>query len=116
VLRNLQSIGFLIAIDDFGTGYSSLSYLSLLPFDILKVDRSFVLGIGKASEKIVAVIVDMAHNFEKAVIAEGVDSEHQHKYLVDLGCEIIQGYLFSKPLMPVDFEAYSQKTGVLTAH
>jgi diguanylate cyclase (GGDEF)-like protein len=116
VLRNLQSLGFLIAIDDFGTGYSSLSYLSLLPFDILKVDRSFVLGIGKASEKIVAVIVDMAHNFEKAVIAEGVDSEHQHKYLVDLGCEIIQGYLFSKPLMPLDFEVYSQKTGVLTSH
>jgi diguanylate cyclase (GGDEF)-like protein len=116
VLRNLQSIGFLIAIDDFGTGYSSLSYLSLLPFDILKVDRSFVLGIGKASEKIVAVIVDMAHNFEKAVIAEGVDSEHQHKYLVDLGCEIIQGYLFSKPLMPLDFEVYSQKTGVVSSH
>ncbi|HEY8084022.1 MAG TPA: EAL domain-containing protein [Methylophilaceae bacterium] len=116
VLRNLQSIGFLIAIDDFGTGYSSLSYLSLLPFDILKVDRSFVLGIGKASEKIVAVIVDMAHNFDKAVIAEGVDSEHQHKYLVDLGCEIIQGYLFSKPLMPLDFEVYSQKTGVVTTH
>ncbi len=116
VLRNLQSIGFLIAIDDFGTGYSSLSYLSLLPFDILKVDRSFVLGIGKASEKIVAVIVDMAHNFNKAVIAEGVDSEHQHKYLVDLGCEIIQGYLFSKPLLPLDFEIYSQKTGVLTSH
>jgi len=116
VLRNLQSIGFLIAIDDFGTGYSSLSYLSLLPFDILKVDRSFVLGIGKASEKIVAVIVDMAHNFDKAVIAEGVDSEHQHKYLVDLGCEIIQGYLFSKPLLPLDFEIYSQKTGVLASH
>lgn len=111
VLRALQNEGFLIAIDDFGTGYSSLSYLGLLPFDILKVDRSFVLGIGKPEEKIVSVIVDVAHTFEKKVIAEGVDSEHQHRYLSDLGCEIIQGYLFSKPLMPADFEAYARKLG-----
>lgn len=109
VLRNLQKEGFLIAIDDFGTGYSSLSYLGLLPFDILKVDRSFVLGIGKPAEKIVSVIVDVAHTFEKAVIAEGVDSDHQHVYLKDLGCEIIQGFLFSKPLMAADFEKYATK-------
>lgn len=109
VLRGLQSQGFLIAIDDFGTGYSSLSYLGLLPFDILKVDRSFVLGIGKPAEKIVSVIVDVAHTFEKKVIAEGVDSDHQHKYLEGLGCEIIQGYLFSKPLMASEFETYATK-------
>lgn len=109
VLRSLQSDGFLIAIDDFGTGYSSLSYLGLLPFDILKVDRSFVLGIGKPAEKIVSVIVDVAHTFEKKVIAEGVDSEHQHAYLVELGCEIIQGYLFSKPLKAEEFEKYALK-------
>ncbi len=109
VLRGLQNQGFLIAIDDFGTGYSSLSYLGLLPFDILKVDRSFVLGIGKPAEKIVSVIVDVAHTFEKKVIAEGVDSDHQHKYLEDLGCEIIQGYLFSKPLTASDFETYAAK-------
>lgn len=109
MLRGLQSEGFLIAIDDFGTGYSSLSYLGLLPFDILKVDRSFVLGIGKPAEKIVSVIVDVAHTFEKKVIAEGVDSDHQHKYLEELGCEIIQGFLFSKPLLPSDFENYAMK-------
>ncbi len=109
VLRNLQGEGFLIAIDDFGTGYSSLSYLGLLPFDILKVDRSFVLGIGKPAEKIVSVIVDVAHTFEKKVIAEGVDSEHQHQYLADLGCEIIQGFLFSKPLKAAEFEQYAVK-------
>jgi EAL domain-containing protein (putative c-di-GMP-specific phosphodiesterase class I) len=120
VLRNLQKEGFLIAIDDFGTGYSSLSYLGLLPFDILKVDRSFVLGIGKPAEKIVSVIVDVAHTFEKAVIAEGVDSEPQHQYLRDLGCEIIQGFLFSKPLMAEDFEKYATKlvaeVGQVVAH
>jgi diguanylate cyclase (GGDEF)-like protein len=120
VLRNLQKNGFLIAIDDFGTGYSSLSYLGLLPFDILKVDRSFVLGIGKPAEKIVSVIVDVAHTFEKAVIAEGVDSEHQHVYLKDLGCEIIQGFLFSKPLVADDFENYATKMaaefGRITSH
>ncbi|MFM9912230.1 MAG: putative bifunctional diguanylate cyclase/phosphodiesterase [Methylophilaceae bacterium] len=120
VLRNLQKEGFLIAIDDFGTGYSSLSYLGLLPFDILKVDRSFVLGIGKPSEKIVAVIVDVAHTFEKSVIAEGVDAEHQHVYLKDLGCEIIQGFLFSKPLVADDFEKYATKMaaefGRITTH
>ncbi len=120
VLRNLQKEGFLIAIDDFGTGYSSLSYLGLLPFDILKVDRSFVLGIGKPSEKIVSVIVDVAHTFEKAVIAEGVDAEHQHIYLKDLGCEIIQGFLFSKPLVADDFEKYATKIaaefGRITSH
>lgn len=109
VLRGLQDEGFLIAIDDFGTGYSSLSYLGLLPFDILKVDRSFVLGIGKPAEKIVSVIVDVAHTFDKKVIAEGVDSEHQHAYLVELGCEIVQGYLFSKPLKAEEFEQYAQK-------
>ncbi len=109
VLRGLQDEGFLIAIDDFGTGYSSLSYLGLLPFDILKVDRSFVLGIGKPAEKIVSVIVDVAHTFEKKVIAEGVDSQHQHEYLVELGCEIIQGYLFSKPLKAEEFEQYATK-------
>lgn len=109
VLRGLQDEGFLIAIDDFGTGYSSLSYLGLLPFDILKVDRSFVLGIGKPAEKIVSVIVDVAHTFDKKVIAEGVDSQHQHEYLVELGCEIIQGYLFSKPLKAEEFEQYALK-------
>jgi EAL domain-containing protein (putative c-di-GMP-specific phosphodiesterase class I) len=89
-----------LEIDDFGTGYSSLSYLQRLPFDILKIDRSFVskLDAGGGSVNIVKAILELGHSFGMKVIAEGVETEAQLSSLRQLGCKYIQGYLFSRPL------------------
>lgn len=97
VLRNM---GVRIAMDDFGTGYSSLGALTSLPIDTLKIDRSFVTGveIGEANEKIVSAILLLAHNLGLEVVAEGVETRSEHHYLLEKGCEVCQGYLFSKPL------------------
>lgn len=91
------------AIDDFGTGYSSLSYLSTLPMDLLKIDQSFVRNIGvvETDAQIVSAIIEMAHTLKLGVIAEGVETQEQLEYLKAEGCELFQGYLFSKPL-PID--------------
>lgn len=100
ILNDLKSIGVRISIDDFGTGYSSLSYLHRFPFDFLKVDRSFVNSMTneKESRAIVKTIIALAHGLEKAVIAEGVETAEQHSMLSGLGCELAQGYLYSKPV------------------
>jgi EAL domain-containing protein (putative c-di-GMP-specific phosphodiesterase class I) len=89
-----------LELDDFGTGYSSLSYLQRLPFDSLKIDRSFIreLGAGDGSLDIVKAILDMAHSLRLGVIAEGVETEEQLLSLRELGCDSVQGFLFSKPL------------------
>ena len=103
-LKTLSEQGVTIALDDFGTGYSNLSYLIRLPFNILKVDRSFVAGIGKypGSTEIVTMIIEMAHHLGKVVVAEGIENEMQRKFLVDSGCDALQGYLISKPLTQDD--------------
>ena len=87
-------------MDDFGTGYSSLSYLHKLPLDALKVDRSFVSQIESDAEKleIVRTIITLAHNLGLEVIAEGIETREQMFILRELGCELGQGYLFSRPL------------------
>jgi EAL domain-containing protein (putative c-di-GMP-specific phosphodiesterase class I) len=99
-LNRLKKMKIKLEIDDFGTGYSSLSYLQRLPFDILKIDRSFVscLSTGNSSMNIVKAILEMGHSFEMEVIAEGVETEEQLHILRQLGCNYIQGYLFSKPV------------------
>jgi EAL domain-containing protein (putative c-di-GMP-specific phosphodiesterase class I) len=109
-----------LEIDDFGTGYSSLSYLQRLPFDILKIDRSFVreLSAGKGSLDIVKAILQLAHSFRLEVIAEGVETEEQLSVLRALGCNYIQGYLFSKPVAADAAELLFRKsleTGILSA-
>jgi EAL domain-containing protein (putative c-di-GMP-specific phosphodiesterase class I) len=87
-------------IDDFGTGYSSLSYLQRFDADALKVDRSFVtkMSDSKDSAELVRTIVNMAHNLGMKVVAEGVETAEQYTLLRALGCEYVQGYLFSKPV------------------
>ncbi|MFP8965399.1 EAL domain-containing protein [Pokkaliibacter sp. CJK22405] len=99
-LSELRRLGITIAIDDFGTGYSSLSYFSQLPVDALKIDRSFVIALGQnhQQDELVRTIVHLAHTFNLKVIAEGVEELSELKTLQGYGCDIIQGYYFSKPL------------------
>jgi EAL domain-containing protein (putative c-di-GMP-specific phosphodiesterase class I) len=103
-LDRLKAMNVRLEIDDFGTGYSSLSYLQRLPFDTLKIDRSFIHELSKGSDSrdIVRAIVEMAHSLRLEVIAEGVETEEQLCQLRELGCDYLQGFLFSKP---VDTEA-----------
>jgi diguanylate cyclase (GGDEF)-like protein/PAS domain S-box-containing protein len=99
-LNRLKNMGVRLGIDDFGTGYSSLSYLHRLPFDTLKIDRSFVreLNAGKSSIDIVRAILELARSLKVEVIAEGVETEQQLSRLRTLGCAYFQGFLFSKPV------------------
>jgi Amt family ammonium transporter len=99
-LNRLKAMNVRLEIDDFGTGYSSLSYLQRLPFDSLKIDRSFVRGLGddNGSLDIVRAILELAHSLRLKVIAEGVETEEQLSSLHELGCDFIQGFLFSRPI------------------
>ncbi|MEC4677969.1 MAG: EAL domain-containing protein, partial [Nitrospirota bacterium] len=99
-LKKLRSHGFKISIDDFGTGYSSLNYLARLPIDILKIDGFFVKGLpgNKNNTAITKGIVYMAHEMGIEVIAEGVETEEQLDFLREIGCDFVQGYIFSRPL------------------
>lgn len=99
-LNDLKDLGFKISIDDFGTGYSSLSYLHRFPIDYLKIDRSFIKNINeiKENELIVNAIINMASSLQMGVIAEGAETLEQVQLLRSLGCGIVQGYYFSKPM------------------
>ena len=99
-LSALNQMGVGIAMDDFGTGYSSLSYLRNYPFDTLKIDREFITNIteDRADRELVNAAIAMAHSLGLKVVAEGVETPAQLALLTSLGCELAQGYLFSKPL------------------
>src|SRR6202789_445524 len=105
-LRKIRSMGVTIAIDDFGTGFSSLSYLSKLPLDTLKIDRSFVVDLAEAQGRLaqVSAIINLAHSMHLKVVAEGVETEDQLSLLRMLGCDEMQGFLFSKPVPCEVFE------------
>ncbi len=105
-LEALREIGVHISLDDFGTGYSSLAQLDRLPIDTLKIDRSFVTGIrdSKQHEAIVSAVISLAHRLELKVIVEGVETETEASYLLDLGAELAQGYLFCRPLPAHEIE------------
>jgi len=99
-------LGIGLGVDDFGTGYSSLAYLRRFPVDFLKIDRSFVQGLGKDPEDsaIVAAVVNLATTLDLITIAEGVETELQRDRLADLSCSRAQGYLFARPAAPSDVE------------
>jgi diguanylate cyclase (GGDEF)-like protein/PAS domain S-box-containing protein len=107
-LRALNEMGVSIAIDDFGTGYSSLSYLRAFHADRLKIDMSFVRGIGvnHADEAIIRAVIALARSLEFQIVAEGVEREDQLAFLMNDGCSIVQGYLFSKPLPSADIPTF----------
>jgi diguanylate cyclase (GGDEF)-like protein/PAS domain S-box-containing protein len=99
-LSELKAIGVQLAIDDFGTGYSSLSYLRELPFDVLKIDKSFIEGIGTSQQRLALVegIISIAGTLHLSVIAEGIEAELQRELLVSMGCQYGQGYLLAMPV------------------
>jgi predicted signal transduction protein with EAL and GGDEF domain/CheY-like chemotaxis protein len=107
-LHRLNEIGIEISIDDFGTGYSSLAYLTTLPISELKIDRSFVrdLGITPQSSAVVSAIIALARSLGLRVVAEGVENLRQMEVLHRLGCVLMQGFLFSKPIPPEELETW----------
>ncbi|MEV4728898.1 EAL domain-containing protein [Saccharopolyspora sp. NPDC049426] len=110
VLRRLHAMGVVLAVDDFGTGYSSLAYLRQLPVDEVKIDKSFVLGMGTdlSDLAVVRTIVELGHSLDLAVVAEGVEDDAARDQLVGMGCDVAQGYLISRPLSEERFEAWLQ--------
>ena len=106
-LERLRDLGISLALDDFGTGYSSLSYLKMLPVQQLKIDRSFVEGIGRntGDEAIIRTIMELARSLGFEVVAEGVETVEQADFLAALGCEQLQGYLHGKAVAPAEFRA-----------
>ncbi len=100
VLSAVRELGVKIAVDDFGTGYSSLAYMKMLPLNKLKIDRSFIRGMGESRDDaaIVAATVELAHKLGLAVTAEGVETDEQRRKLISLGCEEIQGFLIARPM------------------
>ena len=109
IMNKMKKLGFLISIDDFGTGYSSLSTLQDMPADILKIDKSFVDRIGKNEKNMIDYILTMAKELKLTTIAEGVETKEQRDYLLEKGCDIIQGYYYAKPMPEEEFEEYMEK-------
>lgn len=105
-MRQLASKGVHFALDDFGMEHSALSHLSNLPFDTLKIDRSFVARIteDRAHAALFQAIISMIHSLGMTAVAEGVEAPSQLIYLQAYGCDILQGYLFSRPLPPEEFQ------------
>ena len=98
--KQLHELGVKLAIDDFGTGYSSLSYLKRLPVDYVKIDQAFIRGLKEGSEDaaITRAIIIMAHSLDLMVVAEGVETEDQLRFLREQDCDEGQGYLISRPV------------------
>lgn len=106
----LKDLGYKISIDDFGTGYNSFVSIVKIPYDIIKIDKYFVDRIEQQEIKeFIRLFVNYSHNFGKKVVAEGVETEKQLLILKELNCDEVQGYYFSKPLLPNDFEEYYQR-------
>lgn len=110
VLRRLHALGVVLAVDDFGTGYSSLAYLRQLPVDEVKIDKSFVLGMGTdlGDMAVVRSIVELGHSLDLVVVAEGVEDDASRDQLIGMGCDVAQGYLISRPLSEDRLEAWLQ--------
>jgi diguanylate cyclase (GGDEF)-like protein len=117
VMTGLRTLGVRLSVDDFGTGFSSLSYLKRVPVSTVKIDRSFVSGLGhhKSDSSLVAAIIAMASALELEPIAEGVETEDQARRLVDLGCRQAQGNLFCKPVPADEVPATVTRLGLAAA-
>lgn len=111
VVEHLREAGFEIEMDDFGTGYSSLNMLSAMPVDVLKMDMKFVSNIehNETDRRLVTLILDIAKYLNVPVVAEGVETEGQLRILKEAGCSLVQGYYFSRPLPPEEFEKLIKK-------
>jgi EAL domain-containing protein (putative c-di-GMP-specific phosphodiesterase class I) len=108
MLNQIRNLGIVLSVDDFGTGYSSLSYLKKFPIDTLKIDRSFIndLPQDKDDAAIVKAIIALSKSLNIEVIAEGVETQEQLEFLLNEGCNNIQGYYYSKPLPADEFRAF----------
>ena len=113
-LNDLAEVGVSISIDAFGTGYSSLSYLQRFPFTTLKIDRMFVMDLpdSKDSRSLVTAVLALAQRSDLKVIAEGVETQGQATWLKEQGCDIIQGYLYGKPMAVDAFYALVENRNV----
>jgi EAL domain-containing protein (putative c-di-GMP-specific phosphodiesterase class I) len=111
VVSHLRQMGFEIEMDDFGSGYSSLNMLSDMPIDVLKMDMKFVRNIENSETdfRLVELILDIAKYLNLTVVAEGVETKGQLELLQNAGCNIVQGYYFSRPLPPEEFEKLIQR-------
>ncbi|GAB4397965.1 MAG: hypothetical protein OHK0048_08020 [Rhodoferax sp.] len=112
LLKRFKDMGLHLAIDDFGTGYSSLAYLKRFPLDVLKVDQSFVRNLCTDAEDraIANAVIQLAHSLDMRVIAEGVETPQQRDILLDMGCDILQGYLYAKPLPPDEARQFAAQS------
>ena len=106
-LTALRNLGVRLALDDFGTGYSSMNYLRRFPVDIVKIDRSFIadLGVNQVSDSIVEAMVQLAHKLGLTVVAEGVDTAVQQTAVAELGCDLSQGFYYSRPMPAIEADA-----------
>ena len=115
ILNQLKELKIRVALDDFGTGYSSLSYLTSFPVDIIKIDRSFVMGCTmlKNNRVIIKAIIAMGHSLGMKIVAEGIETEEQYKLIKEYGADEGQGFYFSTPIPESDFTKLLRGNGVL---
>jgi len=107
IINNLKRYNIAFSMDDFGTGYSSLSYLREIPIDELKIDKSFISELADIQQAaLVKTIVEISKNLNLTVVAEGVEEEYEREFLIELDCDLFQGYLFSKPINKEEFEIF----------
>ena len=115
-MNELRALGVGLSIDDFGTGYSSLSYLRRFPANELKIDRAFIIDVAHNAKDlaIVQTIVTLGHSLGMEVVAEGIETQEQHRMLQESGCDVFQGFLFSKAVPPEAFEALVRQAASAT--
>src|SRR6266699_5538244 len=113
LLRRLKALGVRISMDDFGSGYSSLSYLQAFPFDKIKIDRGFVMNLGRnpQSAAIVRAVIGLGHGLDVSIVAEGVETQEQLSFLADEGCDVVQGYFIGKPAPIGQYAALVGRSG-----
>lgn len=106
ILHKLVGRGVKLSLDDFGTGYSSFGHLKLFPIHVLKIDQSFVAGVGKgeSQERLLAAMIAFAQTMELSLVAEGIETEQQAMFCAERGCELLQGYMYSRPIPSSEFE------------